>query len=451
LVVSFDELEKIKPLLREYVELSPKSVERQWEPYIESSQHPFYESAGKENQNIAHHLLMFAVVDTADLVTMPENARALLRWLSGALSDNYFKPCQIDLFRKHIQYFANRRNLGPSYEKIPEILDSINHFVQENAKGDLVSYAKKFATPEEMVKEVGNNISYIRESHLDHARMYMLWMVRSTPDLGIFKNFKKQQLQIPLTSFMRNIAYCLGLCSKTADWNDLKEIDKERKRLTQFALELFPEDPAKIDYPFFMLGRWMSDSDNLNLRLLRQYLQFLKNTYYKIQKPPISYKPTKKSKMRSNLEEQVKNDLEQHNLQYIREPYQLALEEKNGEAPQYTPDFILSKSLKKNGKKVILEPHGIWTRKQKMKYQLGGKTSFFWAVPSEIGSDEIKFVNKLRSVRKRYKGMYYLILIVPEKFYSYIKEKKEYSDIYDEIHCTEDVPIMLFKLKKKLQ
>ncbi|HJN62596.1 MAG TPA: hypothetical protein QGH92_03335 [Candidatus Parcubacteria bacterium] len=43
-----------------------------------------------------------------------------------------------------------------------------------------------------------------------------------------------------------------------------------------------------------------------------------------------------------------------------------------------------------------------------------------------------------------------LILIVPQEFYSRVKEKKEYSDIYDEIHCTEDVPIMFFKLNKKL-
>ena len=445
--VSFDELEKIKPLLREYVEQSPKSVERQWESSTEISQRPFHRYAGKESHKIAHFLLMFAAVDTAELVTMPENARALLKSLYGSLSDDYFKPSQIDLFSKHIQDFSNHYNLGSSYEQIPEILDSINHFVQENAKGDLVSYAKKFATPEEMVKEVGNNIPYIGGSRLDHVRMYMRWMVRAPPDLEIFKNFSSKQLQIPLTSFMRNIAVCLGICSKAiADWDHPQEIDQERKRLTQFALELFPEDPAKIDYPFFMLGRWIRDQ-NLSLQSLRNWLQFLKKTYVKLQKPPITFNASK-IRQESTFEKRVREELEKFQFMFSFEPLKFTLSNKKGEPQNYTPDFILPR-CRKQRKIVILEPHGIWTPKQKRKFQLGSKTSYFWAFPSEINIDEIKFVNKLRLFMKLYSKMYYLILIVP----SNVKYRVEinYPDTFNQIYEGEDIPKMLFDLQKNMK
>ena len=448
-MISFDELEKIKPLLREYVEQSPKSVELQWESPTEMfSPRPFHRYAGKESQKIAHFLLMFAAVDTAELVTMPENARALLKHLYDELSDNYFKPSQIDLFRKYTQDFANYYHLGPLYEQIPEILDSINHFVQENAKGDLVSYAKKFATPEEMVKEVGNNIPYIGGSRLDHAWMYMRWMVRAPPDLEIFKNFSSKQLQIPLTSFMRNIAACLDLCSKSiADWDHHQEIDKERKRLTQFALELFPEDPAKIDYPFFMLGRWIRDQ-NLSLQLLRNWLQFLKKTYVKLQRPPITFNASK-VRQESPFEKRVREELEKFQFVFSFEPHQFALSDKKEEPPKYTPDFILPR-CRKQRKIVILEPHGIWSRHQKRKFKLGRKTSSFlgdW--PSEIDIDEVKFVNKLSLFRKLYSKMYYLILIVP----SNVKYRVEinYPDIYNEIYEGEDIPKMLFDLHKNME
>jgi len=63
--------------------------------------------------------------------------------------------------------------------------------------------------------------------------------------------------------------------------------------------------------------------------------------------------------------------------------------------------------------------------------------------------DEVKFVDKLLTFRKHYKEMYYLILIVP----SSIKDRveRDYPDIYDEIVEGEDIPKLLYDLRKNLE
>ena len=53
------------------------------------------------------------------------------------------------------------------------------------------------------------------------------------------------------------------------------------------APNLFPEDPAIVDYPFYVLGRWINDQ-KLSIRLLRTFLKFWQEIYRKIGKPPIS-------------------------------------------------------------------------------------------------------------------------------------------------------------------
>ena len=71
----------------------------------------------------------------------------------------------------------------------------------------------------ELVKEISDNISYMGGKHFDHSWMYLRWMTRPYPDLHIFKNFSIKNLEIPLTSFIRNVSVCLGLCkSKEANW-----------------------------------------------------------------------------------------------------------------------------------------------------------------------------------------------------------------------------------------
>ena len=44
-------------------------------------------------------------------------------------------------------------------------------------------------------------------------------------------------------------------------WKNTVEFDADSEKLTNFARSLFPEDPAKVDFPFFILGTWLEYSD----------------------------------------------------------------------------------------------------------------------------------------------------------------------------------------------
>jgi len=139
------------------------------------------------------------------------------------------------------------------------------------------------------------------------------------------------------------------------DWSDLEKNDRERKAVTRFATELFPDDPTLVDYPFFILGRWIRD-EKLSLQLLINDLLFWQKIYEQLKKPPIIFNIV--SRNESTFEKTVRKELEKLQLLFISEPYPFSLPEHKG-APHYTPDFVLPRCRKK-GKIVILEPHGIW-------------------------------------------------------------------------------------------
>lgn len=441
--MSLDEVAQIKPMLREYVEKSSTIAGLHWDQ-TDSLRLLFNPYAPAERVKSAHYFLLISALDTAELVGRSENARALMISIQSAMGNDLFEPEQSNTFREIVQAFDTFYQLGQSKEKIPEVLNSVNLFVQKTARGDLVTYAEQFAEPEDMVKAIGSGIPFMGGQRIDHAWMYLRWMVRPHPDLNVFSNFSCKHLQIPLTSFVRNVAFCLGLCSSPiADWSDPGRIEQDRKRLTQFSLDLFPEDPAIVDYPFYVMGRWIGD-ENLTLRLLRNHLQFWKRVYNQLKKPPITFDVV--SRNESTFEQDVRRELEKLQLMFHFEPYPFSLPEQRG-APHYRPDFVLPRCRKK-GRIVILEPHGIWTPLQKRMVPLGRQTFPIWVRPTEIEVDELLFVNKLRVFRKMYRDLYYLILIVP----SPVKDRVEsdYPDIYDEIYDGRDIPKLLCDLEKNL-
>ncbi len=440
--MSLDEVSKIKPLLKDYVEKSAKSVELQWDPKITTFRLPFDPYSAVEQEMCAHYFLQIAAIDTAKLVSRSENARALMIYIHKALGNDQFKQGQTENFRKIIQEIDNFCKLGSSKEKIPEVLNTVNAYVDSIEGANLLKYAEKFVNPAEMVEDIGNNIPYMGGQHIDHAWMYMRWMVRPYPDLNIFTNFSPRTLKIPLTSLIRNVAFCLGLCStRTADWSIPQKVEQEREQITRFAMDLFPADPAIVDYPFYVLGRWIKDQ-KLSVRLLRTYLQFWQEIYRKIGRPPIAFDVV--SRYESSFEQDVRAELEKLEFIFSFEPNIFLLPESSG-IPRYTPDFVLPRCRKK-GKIVILEPHGIWTPREKRVITLGRRTFPVWVLPDKISLEELRFVNKMRIFRETYKSGYYLVLIVQ----SSVRERVErnYPNIYDEIIEGKDLPKMVFELKK---
>lgn len=81
--------------------------------------------------------------------------------------------------------------------------------------------------------------------------MYLRWMVRSNAkgvDFGIWNTLSPKDLHIPLDVHTGNIARKLGILERTQnDW-------KSSQLLYEFAKELIPEDPSKLDFALFGLG-----------------------------------------------------------------------------------------------------------------------------------------------------------------------------------------------------
>ncbi|KAF0183652.1 MAG: hypothetical protein FD164_625 [Nitrospirae bacterium] len=79
--------------------------------------------------------------------------------------------------------------------------------------------------------------------------LFLRWMVRTdSPDFGIWKGIRPDQLVIPLDRHISRIGRCFGLTSrKTDDWKTAVEITDSLKRFD-------PIDPVKYDFALCHLG-----------------------------------------------------------------------------------------------------------------------------------------------------------------------------------------------------
>ena len=202
--------------------------------------------------------------------------------------------------------------------------------------------------------------------HKDEARIYMRWMVRSKPDLELFSHFSPENLYVPLTRENADVAVSLGLIRSAAPflWRDKNATMNARERIMDFAKQLFPEDPAKVDYPFFLLGRWLKRK-NLNRNTVKEALQFFDHMHKVTGQPHAFYQ--KMSRYKSGWEKKTASILSKLRIPYGYETISFPLP-----GDTYTPDFILDRSIQ--GRKIILEPHYEMSRKQAYKYSLFKRT-----------------------------------------------------------------------------
>jgi hypothetical protein len=354
--------DELVSLLAKFVDMNSDVVDVQWDrrmsprlllnPYSEDSQ---------EKTLVAHYLLLGASVLEDEVVGFSENARMLLIHLHKALGTRLFEITKPHLFEEKIRLCRFYGTLGHRGEVIPEILTSVNKFVKNNAEKNLITYSQKFSKPEDFVEDLAQNIERMNASYKDKAWVYMRWMVRAHPDLRIFEHFSPEDLYVPLTENNANVAASLGLINSVAPylWKSGSVVDA-RKRITNFAKQLFPKDPAKVDYPFFLLGRWLKQKP-LNKSTLKEALQFFERVHGVTGQPHSYYQSM--SRYKSGWEIKTARILSRMKIPFGYEPIDFPLPGDN-----YIPDFILEKSI--HGKKIVLEPHYEMSRKQARKYSL---------------------------------------------------------------------------------
>jgi hypothetical protein len=354
--------DELLSLLVKFVDMNSDVVDVQWDRRMSPRLllNPYSED-GEEKKLVAHYLLLGASVLEDAVVGFSENARMLLIHLHKALGNRLFEITKPHLFEEKIIGRGFYGTLGPSREVISEILACVNKFVKNKAEKDLIKYSQKFSRPEDFVEDLARNIERMDALHKDKAWVYMRWMVRPHPDLAIFEHFSPIDLYVPLTENNANVAASMGLINSVGHylWKS-DNVAGARSRVTRFARQLFPKDPAKVDYPFFLLGRWLKKKP-LNRSTLKEALQFFEHIHGVTGQPHSYYQSM--SRYKSGWEMKTARILSRMEIPFGYEPIDFPLPGDN-----YIPDFILEKYV--HGRKIVLEPHYEMTKKQARKYSL---------------------------------------------------------------------------------
>jgi hypothetical protein len=326
-----------------------------------------YSENYEERRIVAHYFLLVASILDDTIVGYPENARMLVCYLHEALGNSLFDIKKAHIFEEEIVKSNFYGDLGPNKKAASENMASINEFVKFKAEKNLLKYAQKFNKPKIFIDDIAKNIKALGGPHVDKAWIYMRWMVRSSPDLQIYDHLLPEDLYVPLTKENANVAASLGLIPYSAPslWRDEQTAAVARQKITFFAKKLFPQDPAKVDYPFFLLGKWLRQKP-LNRYTLKTALDFLDRMQQVTGKSQAYYQ--KMSRYKSGWEKKTALTLLQMHIAYGYETISFPLP--NNEV--YTPDFILEKKLM--GRKIILEPHFEMTKRQSQKYALFKRT-----------------------------------------------------------------------------
>ena len=355
--------DELLSLLLGFVNMNSNVVDVQWDRRMSPRLllNPYSEDC-EERKIAAHYFLLVSSVLEDEVVGFSENARKLLVYLHEAFNNRLFEISKPHIFEEEIIKCGFYGDLGPYREVIPEILTCVNKFVRDKAEKNLIKYSQRFSKPKDLVEDLAQNIERMNEPRKDKAWVYMRWMVRPEPDLEIFNHFSPEDLSVPLTGENANVAASLGLINSVAPslWKDKHRAMEAREKITKFAKQLFPKDPAKVDYPFFLLGRWLKQK-NLNKNTLKEALQFFDHMHKVTGQPHAYYQ--KLSRYKSGWEKMTARTLSKMKIPYGYETISFPLP-----GDSYTPDFILDESIQ--GRKIVLEPHYEMTQKQAHKYSL---------------------------------------------------------------------------------
>ncbi|MDR0373854.1 MAG: DUF2400 family protein [Nitrososphaerota archaeon] len=359
--------DEVTTLLIEFINKNSDSADVQWDRRM-SPRLLFnpYSTKYEERRVAAHYFLMTAAILDDTIVGYPENARMLLVYLNTALGNSLFEIKKAHLFEEEIIKTYFYHELGPNKKAASEILASVNMFVKFKAERNLLKYAQKFTNPKDLLEDLAQNIPALSGPHKDRAWIYMRWMVRQQPDLQIYDHLLPEDLSVPLTKENANVAASLGIISSASPslWRDEQTATEARRKLTDYAKTLFPQDPAKIDYPFFLLGRSLKQKP-LNRYTLKNALDFLEHMQKITGQPQAYYQ--KMSRYKSGWEKKTALTLLRMHIPYGYETISFPLPNE-----VYTPDFILEKTVQ--GRKIILEPHFEMTKRQARKYALFKRT-----------------------------------------------------------------------------
>jgi len=206
----------------------------------------------EDKRFLSNYFLLVASIDQGSLVGKAENARTMILYLWEKLQSQLFYLGDENKLRELLTPFDKKIKAQNFYE-IPRILHSAINFINTNCNGDVYTWAKKFKEPIEIIEEIATSIYYMgrgKKSARKKCCMYLRWMVRDYPDLRVFDHLSPAKLYLPLDKNTGKVFRALGVMTGAPPtWKDVENVTSWVKE------KLYPDDPAKVDYPFFLLGR----------------------------------------------------------------------------------------------------------------------------------------------------------------------------------------------------
>ena len=178
--------------LSKFVNANSNEIEMIWDKRL-CPNFPFapYTINFEHKKNIAHFLLLVSAIFEEKVTSNSENARNLLLFLHQKLGQDFSKISDQQFLQNNIEKWQYYSTLGELKSEIPKIISSVNKFVCEEAKGDLLTYSKGIDSARQFVKQLGM-IERMGVVFEDKCWVFMRWMVRPYPDLHIFKFDKKK-------------------------------------------------------------------------------------------------------------------------------------------------------------------------------------------------------------------------------------------------------------------
>ena len=191
-------------LLAKFVKINANITDIQWDRRM--SPHLLFNPYSKEyeeKKKTAHYFLLAASILDDQMVGFPENARTLLINLHKKFgTPRLFEITKPHLFNEEIIKYSFYNYLGPRKETIAETLAAVNIFIKFKAERDLIRYSQKFAKPKDFVEDLTRSLERMRGIHKYKAWTYMRWAIRPEPDLELFKQYKPEDLLVPLQKKM---------------------------------------------------------------------------------------------------------------------------------------------------------------------------------------------------------------------------------------------------------
>jgi len=202
----------------------------------------------------AHYLLLAASIDIGRIVGEAENARRTLSMMHSLTGDRLFEEIDENTVASWFSNIEPNFRLGPQRRDIPYYICKVNSFIRRLG-GDLYHWGRRYSKPVDIINEIANKCDLGKpESARKRVCMFLRWMVRPKPDLRIWDHLSPRDLYLPLDKNVGFVLYRLGIIGESGsdnpNWNHVKVT-------TDFAKNIYPEDPVKVDYPFFLVGRWL--------------------------------------------------------------------------------------------------------------------------------------------------------------------------------------------------